>query len=104
MSRDNLEQDPRMCPIVESALFEAGLHNASPEDRAALIAFAEHAKSNAAWQIIELCLVNEYGPELIGQAIVRLHTGEPMPGEWHKIEPELRTLIESAILKTGKGV
>lgn len=98
---DNVEREPRICPIVETALQEAGLEHATPEERAAMAAYVERCKTNAAWQIIDLCLTSHLGPELFGQAVIRLHTGEPMPEAWLWVEPELRDLIEQAILGTG---
>lgn len=97
MTDDQYEQ-PRLCPIAEVALSEAGLDYATPEDRALMIAYVERVKTRAAWEIIEACASMYGAHELIGLACVRLSTGEPMPADWGLLEPRLRESIQAAIL------
>ena len=95
---DDESEPPRICPIAEIAISEAGLDYASADERAMMVAYVERVKSRAAWEVLEACIALPYAYELIGLACVRLSTGEPMPDDWLLIEQRLRDAIKDAIL------
>lgn len=93
-----MDEPARLCPIIETALQEASLEYGTPAERAQMVAYCERVKTCIAWEIIALCCADHLAIELIGAAMVRLHTGQPMPEEWNAVDPGIRAALTKAIL------